>query len=83
VVTVSETDMRILAKTLSYSVMHITIAVILAYLLTGNLAIALGIGILEPLVQSLAFPLHEWLWERKRVKFDFSHGCTPRDDDGR
>lgn len=70
--------MRILAKTLSYSVMHITIAVTLAYILTGNIAIALGIGILEPVVQSVAFPLHEWLWERKRMKVDLSHGhCLP------
>lgn len=72
--------MRIVLKTLSYSAMHITIAVTLAYLLTGNWAIALGIGILEPIVQTLAFPLHEWLWERKAQKLDLTHGaCRPHD----
>ncbi|MBP2157698.1 MULTISPECIES: DUF2061 domain-containing protein [Asticcacaulis] len=66
--------MRLVAKTLSYATMHVVIASTLAYLLTGNWAIALGIGLLEPLVQTLAFPLHEWLWERKKIKFDLTHG---------
>ncbi len=66
--------MRLVAKTLSYATMHVFIASTLAYILTGNWAIALGIGLLEPLVQTVAFPLHEWVWERKTVKFDLMHG---------
>lgn len=67
--------MRLVAKTLSYSVMHVAVAATLAYMLTGNIAIAVGIGLLEPLIQTLVFPLHEWLWERKAVKVDiFDHG---------
>lgn len=65
--------MRLAAKTLSYATMHVGIATTLAYLLTGNWAISLGIGLIEPLVQTVAFPLHEWLWERKKVKINLLH----------
>lgn len=65
--------MRLAAKTLSYSVVHVAVAATLAYVLTGNIAIAIGIGLLEPLVQTLVYPLHEWLWERKAVKVSLFH----------
>lgn len=58
--------MRLLFKTLSYGIVHIGVATTVAYVLTGNWMIAVGIGLLEPIVQTLVFPLHEWLWERKR-----------------
>lgn len=53
---------RSLAKTLSYSVMHLTVAVSVAYALTADLAVALGIGLIEPAVQTLAYLLHERAW---------------------
>lgn len=58
--------MRLIAKTMSYGVVHVGVASTVAYVLTGNWAIALGIGLLEPLVQTVIFPLHEYLWERKK-----------------
>ncbi|ESQ77970.1 DUF2061 domain-containing protein [Asticcacaulis sp. YBE204] len=57
--------MRLFAKTLSYGTIHVAVASTVAYVLTGNWAIALGIGLLEPMVQTLVFPLHEYIWERK------------------
>lgn len=57
--------MRRLAKTGSYWVVHITVAVMVAWALTGNLAAAMAIGLLEPTVQAFVFYLHEWFWERK------------------
>lgn len=57
--------MRLFAKTLSYGTIHVMVASTVAYVLTGNWAIALGIGLLEPIVQTLVFPLHEYIWERK------------------
>jgi uncharacterized membrane protein len=60
-----EIDMRRLAKTGSYWVVHITVAVTVAWALTGNLAAAMAIGLLEPTVQAFVFYIHEWLWERK------------------
>ncbi|MEM9965561.1 MAG: DUF2061 domain-containing protein [Asticcacaulis sp.] len=59
--------MRLAAKTLSYGLVHVVVAASVAYVLTGSWAIALGIGLLEPVVQTLVFPLHEKLWERKEA----------------
>ena len=56
--------MRRIAKTASYWLVHISVAFTLAYVLTGNLAAAMAMGLLEPTVQALVFFLHDWLWER-------------------
>lgn len=56
---------RSLTKTLSYSIMHITVAVSVAFALTGNLAAALAIGLIEPIIQTFAYHFHEKAWDRK------------------
>jgi len=58
--------MRTLMKTGSYALMHLTVAVAVAYALTGDFAIALSIGLLEPAVQTVFFALHERFWERSK-----------------
>lgn len=60
--------MRVLAKTLSYGAMHLTVAITVAYALTSDWRIALGIGIVEPAVQTLAYTLHERLWVPRRER---------------
>lgn len=60
--------MRTLLKTLSYGVTHVTVATTLAYYLSGNWAIALSIGLLEPAVQTGVFYVHENLWESSRKR---------------
>jgi uncharacterized membrane protein len=57
--------MRTFAKTITYAAMHLTVAIAVAYAISGDWAVALSIGILEPLVQTLFFAGHEKLWERK------------------
>ncbi len=56
--------MRILVKTLTYSIMHVTVATIVAYILSGNLYVALGIGLIEPMVQTVFFFFHEQAWNK-------------------
>ena len=53
-----------LAKTITYSMVHVTVAVTVAYALSGSLAIALSIGLVEPMVQTCTFYLHERSWKR-------------------
>lgn len=55
---------RTLQKTCTYAVMHFTVAIIVAYALTRNWQIALAVGIVEPVVQTFAFAIHERLWAR-------------------
>ena len=51
-----------LAKTITYGLMHVAVAVTLAYLITRNLAMALSIGLIEPAVQTVCFFCHEKGW---------------------
>lgn len=53
-----------LNKTLTYGVMHLVVAMAVAYAVTGSLAAALAIGLLEPAVQTVAYFLHEKAWSR-------------------
>lgn len=56
--------MRTLAKTATYSVMHVTVAFTVAYAMTGRWEVALGISLIEPAVQTVTFYFHERAWDR-------------------
>ncbi len=55
-----------LAKTVTYCIMHFTVAIAVAFILTGSWVIALSIGIIEPLVQTVFFNMHERGWNKAR-----------------
>ena len=55
---------QIAAKTATYGVMHFAVAVAVAYALTWNWKVALAIGIIEPLVQTVFFTVHDRVWTR-------------------
>jgi uncharacterized membrane protein len=49
-------------KPVTYSLMHLTVAISVAFALTGDWRIALGVGVIEPMVQTVAYMLHERAW---------------------
>ncbi len=51
-------------KTATYCMMHFMVAIAVAYALTGSWEIALSIGIIEPLVQTVFFNMHERSWNK-------------------
>lgn len=51
-------------KSVSYGLMHLAVAMAVAYALTGSWALALGIGLIEPMVQTVFYALHERVWDR-------------------
>ena len=53
-----------LMKTGSYYLIHICVAAMVAYAVTGNLIASLTLSLLEPTVQAVAFFFHEKGWER-------------------
>ena len=55
-------NQRTLKKTLSYYLMHISVALMVAYTVTGNLTMAATLSLLEPTVQAFAFFFHEKVW---------------------
>lgn len=59
---------RAAAKTTTYGLMHLVVAVAVAYALTGSWAQALAIGLIEPVVQTFAFALHERAWARREAR---------------
>jgi uncharacterized membrane protein len=56
--------MREAAKTASYATMHFTVAAAVAYAVTGDWRAALAISMIEPLVQTVAYVLHERAWAK-------------------
>ena len=51
-------------KTLTYALMHLLVAMAVAFALTGSWAAALAIGLIEPAVQTVAYTLHERAWAK-------------------
>jgi uncharacterized membrane protein len=75
-----------LAKTLTFAAVHFTVAFSLGYLLTGSIAIASALALIEPLANTLAYYAHERLWARinrgqspgSDPEFAFAAQGTPR-----
>ncbi|PXA84922.1 hypothetical protein DMC25_16390 [Caulobacter sp. D4A] len=56
--------MRLALKTATYATMHLTVAIAVAYALTRDWRVALAVGIVEPMVQTVAFNIHERVWTK-------------------
>ncbi len=55
---------QVALKTVTYGVMHFTVAVLVAFALMRDIRVALAIGTVEPLVQTVFFTLHDRIWTR-------------------
>ncbi len=51
-------------KTFTYGLMHLVVAIAVAYAVTRNWQAALAVGMIEPLVQTFAYNFHERAWAR-------------------
>ncbi|MDO9125819.1 MAG: DUF2061 domain-containing protein [Parvibaculum sp.] len=60
--------MRDILKTLSYGTLHFTVGFAIVYLLTGQVAVAAGVALVEPAVNTVVFYFHEKAWARFPVK---------------
>ena len=56
---------KLLFKTISYGIIHLCVDVAVAYGITRDIRMALGIGIIEPIIQTGVFAIHDYLWENK------------------
>jgi uncharacterized membrane protein len=67
-------------KTASYYVVHVLVASLVAYAVTGNFLVAITLSLLEPTVQAFAFFFHEKAWQRwggkRGVKTTLAAGAT-------
>lgn len=61
--------MRDMLKTASFAVLHFAVGFGVTYALTGSTAIAVGVALIEPAVNTVVFFLHERAWGRLGQKF--------------
>lgn len=61
---IASQNKTMLLKTGSYYIIHICVAAMVAYAVTGNLLASLTLSLLEPTVQAVAFFFHEKAWDR-------------------
>jgi uncharacterized membrane protein len=74
---IARANLPTLKKTASYYVLHVLVASLVAYAVTGNLAVSLTLSLLEPTVQAVAFFFHEKVWERIGRKPDRRQAPQP------
>jgi uncharacterized membrane protein len=53
-----------MTKTISFGIMHMTVAFAVVYLMTGSLVIGGAVALVEPLCNTIAYFFHEKFWER-------------------
>lgn len=59
-----------MTKTLSFAVMHFTVAFAVVWLMTGDWVIGGLTALVEPLVNTVAYHFHEKVWQRRSSSGD-------------
>jgi len=62
-----------MTKTITFAIMHFSVAFGVAYALTGDVIIGGAVALVEPAVNTVGYHLHEKIWQRIRRP-------APRDD---
>ncbi|GIX29390.1 DUF2061 domain-containing protein [Pelomicrobium sp. G1] len=55
-------------KTITFGIVHFSVAFGVGYALTGSVALGGAIALLEPALNTVAYFFHEKLWERLRAR---------------
>ena len=58
-------------KTITFAIMHFSVAFTVAYLLTGSLVVGGAVALVEPAINTVAFYFHEKIWQ----SYTFFHVC--------
>ncbi len=59
-----------MTKTISFGIMHITVAFTVVYIMTGSFALGGAVALIEPLCNTVAYFFHEKFWERRQRQAD-------------
>ena len=60
-------------KTLSFALVHFSVAFTIGYLLTGDVLVGGVIALVEPAANTVAFHFHEKFWQRLERKKSAKH----------
>ncbi len=55
-----------MTKTISFAVVHFTVAFCVGYVLSGSVLVGGAIALVEPAVNTVAYHFHEKFWSRMR-----------------
>lgn len=58
------TARRLALKIASYGVMHLVVAILVAFAITRDWRLALAVGLVEPFFQTIAYSVHDRVWHR-------------------
>lgn len=64
VVTLARSVRSLALKIASYGVMHLIVAMLVAFVITRDWRMALAIGFVEPFFQTIAYSFHDRIWHR-------------------
>jgi len=64
VVTLARSVRSLALKIASYGVMHLIVAMLVAFAITRDWRLALAIGVVEPFFQTIAYSFHDRIWHR-------------------
>jgi uncharacterized membrane protein len=53
-----------MTKTITFGIVHFTVAFSVGYLLTGSVVVGGAIALIEPAINTVAYFFHEKVWER-------------------
>jgi len=54
-------------KTMTFAIVHMSVAFGVVYLMTGSLALGGAVALVEPLINTMAYFFHEKVWDRFTV----------------
>lgn len=63
-------------KTLTFAIMHFSVAFTVAWLLTGSMVVGGLVALVEPAVNTVAYVFHERVWARLQSRPRGGHGTT-------
>ncbi|MDY0873532.1 DUF2061 domain-containing protein [Dongia rigui] len=72
---------RDLVKTATFAALHFSIGFGVAYLISGSLPVALGVALIEPAVNTVAFFFHERAWQHSEKADAAKNMAAPRIED--
>lgn len=62
-----------MAKTISFAILHFTVAFTVGYLLTGSLMVGGLLAVIEPACNTVVFHFHEKAWRRFEENSSLNH----------
>ncbi len=55
-----------MTKTMTFAAVHFSVAFTVGYVLTGSAVVGGAIALVEPMINTVAYFLHEKIWDRIR-----------------